>query len=176
MHRICFIKGLSSLNSIQKKDYLGVSELDLSSSSLFTIPDCVYELVNLITLDLSYNNITYVKKKINNLKNLINLRLNANFITTLKIYNLKNLTHINLCSNNFINGIPVELYKLFDKNKYFICNNKTYENINKLSIKSKFIISRNHNEKSNCSFNLHYIVGLKNYFTKIPYGTIYNSI
>ncbi|NXE40851.1 LRC39 protein, partial [Ptilorrhoa leucosticta] len=78
--------------------------LDLSRNSIENVPKEIGQLTSLQELLLSYNRIKYVPKEISNCINLERLELAVNrsiFDLPLQLSDLKKLSHIDLCMNQF---------------------------------------------------------------------------
>lgn len=79
-----------------KKNLLNIENLKLYGKNLYTIPDEIIKLKNLVFLDLANNQLMQLPLNIGNLKNLVFLSVASNNIThfpesIIKLTNLKNL-------------------------------------------------------------------------------------
>ena len=109
-----FFGGRTISDKIEK--LVNLKSLDLSSCSLYEIPDALFNLNNLSSLSLKDNYLKRIPENIYHLKNLITLNLEFNWLSgniDESICHLLNLRSLNLSRNYRLKGdIPLELSKL----------------------------------------------------------------
>jgi len=101
-----------------------LKKLNLSYNELYSIPNEIGNLDNLIELELHFNQLTVIPNDIGNLNNLKKLKLNNNQITSIPdtIGKLYNLIELDL-HNNQLNSIPYSVTQLIKLQKIWIQNN-----------------------------------------------------
>jgi Leucine-rich repeat (LRR) protein len=110
------------INTTSRQD---LTEVDLRSNQLTTLPPEVLQLTNLTRLDLSDNQISALPPEIVQLTNLAQLNFSSNQIMTLplEITQLTNLTQLDV-SNNELTTLPPEIADLINLEKLNIDGNR----------------------------------------------------